>query len=366
MVQGKKFLPRLAATSIALAVAATLSAASQAGEGHGAVYALTNQASGNSVMVFDRAANGTLTYSGTFATGGTGTGTGGDPLGSQGALVVNNGLLLAVNAGSNDVSLFRIAGDQLVLLDRVASGGQKPVSLAVKGQIVYVLNAAGTPNISGFFIDWDAQHLNALPNSTRALPGGATAAPAEVHFANDGETLIVTEKGTQLIDAYRVDHNGYAVAPTSVTANGVVPFGFGVTWPGYAIISEAGSGTAASYRVGEDGKLNAIGAPVSLGEKAPCWLVTTQDGRYAYTANAGSGNISSLRIHDDGSLALINDAAGTLAAPLDMAFSSGDGFLYARDGNGTITGFQVGADGTLKLVTVATGIPAGAQGIAAR
>jgi hypothetical protein len=366
MHQGKKIVSLRAAATLALTVAATLSATSQAADGHGAVYALTNQASGNSVMVFDRAANGTLTYSGTFSTGGTGAGTGGDPLGSQGALTLHDDLLLAVNAGSNDVSLLRIVGDQLVLLDKVSSGGQEPVSIAVKGQLVYVLNAGGTPNISGFYIDWDGRHLNALADSTQALPGGTAAAPAEVHFARDGETLLVTEKGTQSIDAFRIDRHGYAVAPTSVAANGVTPFGFGVTWRGYAVISEAGSGSAASYEVGEDGKLAPIGAPIALGEKAPCWLVTTHDGRYAYTANAGSGDISALRIHDDGALTLINASAGTLAAPLDMAFSLGDGFLYARDGTGSITGFQIGPDGTLTLVTVATGIPAGAQGIAAR
>jgi len=366
MHQGKKIYARVAASAIGLAVAATLASNSWAGENRGAVYALTNQVAGNSVMVYDRAANGVLTYAGTYDTGGIGTGTGGDPLGSQGAIVTHGGMVLAVNAGSNDVSLFRIAGDQLVLLDKVASGGTMPVSIAAKGALVYVLNAGGTPNISGFTIDWESQRLVALANSTRPLPGGPGSGPAEVHFASDGETLLVTEKNTQMIDAYRVTDGGYTVGPKTIQANGMVPFGFDVTRRGYAIVSEAGSGSAASYDVGDDGHLRPIGSVVALGEKAPCWLVTTADGRFAYTANAGSGNISQLAIGADGSLTLVNAAAGALAAPLDMAFSADNSYLYARDGNGSLTGFQVAADGSLTLATVVTGIPAGAQGIAAR
>src|SRR5215471_12406832 len=65
----------------------------------GAVYAMTNAAGGNSILIFARAANGTLTSAGSAATGGTGKGAG---LGSQGALVVTNDQrwLLAVNAGT--------------------------------------------------------------------------------------------------------------------------------------------------------------------------------------------------------------------------------------------------------------------------
>jgi len=48
----------------------------------GDVYVLTNQSSGNSVMVFHRDRKGVLTFVGSFATGGNGAGTGADPLGS--------------------------------------------------------------------------------------------------------------------------------------------------------------------------------------------------------------------------------------------------------------------------------------------
>src|SRR5271156_3819189 len=64
----------------------------------GAVYVLSNQSSGNSVLVYGRASDGTLTFSGSFPTGGIGAGTGADPLSSQGAVVLGSGrrLLFAV------------------------------------------------------------------------------------------------------------------------------------------------------------------------------------------------------------------------------------------------------------------------------
>lgn len=365
MSSAKKLLST-AACSIGLAIAAALPASGFAAETRGIVYVMTNQASGNSVQVYERDPNGTLTYTATFPTGGSGTGTGGDPLGSQGALVLQSGFLFAVNAGSSDISVFQVTGDGLVLLDKAASGGRLPVSIAVKGQLLYVLNAGGTPNISGFVIDPETRHLFALPNSQRPLAGGAAANPAEVHFSNDGESLLVTEKGTQTIDSYRINFLGYAVGPTAISASAVTPFGFAATRRGYAVVSEAGSGAVSSYDIADDGTLTLVSGPLALGENAPCWLVVTGDGQFAFTANAGSGNISSLRIANDGSLTLVNPAAGSLAAPLDMALTADSQYLYVREGNGGVTGFRVQADGNLAYVTSVTGIPAGAQGIAAR
>src|SRR5215470_12334970 len=84
-----------------------------AGGRTGDVYVLTNQVSGNAVMVFHRDAYGVLTPAGSFASGGNGFGSGADPLGSQGAVVLSedNRLLFAVNAGSNSISVFVVSGD---------------------------------------------------------------------------------------------------------------------------------------------------------------------------------------------------------------------------------------------------------------
>lgn len=109
----------------------------------GAVFVLSNQSSGNAVLAYSRDADGHLTYQATYPTGGKGVGTGADPLGSQGSLVLSSGFLFAVNAGSNEVSMFKVEGTKLTLLDKEPSGGQMPVSVAVKGFVAYVLNAGG-------------------------------------------------------------------------------------------------------------------------------------------------------------------------------------------------------------------------------
>src|SRR4051794_1311954 len=128
----------------------------------GAVYVLTNQVN-NAVAAFTRAANGLLTPLGEFSTGGAGDPVAippdppTDPLASQGALVFGPGnqFLFAVNAGSNQISVLRVDRAGLALVDVVASGGVRPISLTVNGNFLYVLNEGGTPNITGFTVGGD-------------------------------------------------------------------------------------------------------------------------------------------------------------------------------------------------------------------
>src|SRR5215217_882667 len=144
-----------------------------------AVYVQTNDAAGNEVLAFERGADGTLAPLGRFPTGGRGTG---EPhLPSQGsvALTEDGRWLLAVNAGSDDASLFAVQDHRLRLVDCLPSGGATPTSVAVKGDLVYVLNN-GTSSIAGFRIDGD--RLVALDGSARPL-SAADADPAQVAFS---------------------------------------------------------------------------------------------------------------------------------------------------------------------------------------
>src|SRR5687768_13369046 len=94
------------------ALIVTAGPAVASGGNAGVVYTLTNEAAGNAVAVFDRSADGSLAPAGSVATGGLGSGGG---LGSQGAIVLEGRRLLAVNAGSNSVSLLRARRNGLVL-----------------------------------------------------------------------------------------------------------------------------------------------------------------------------------------------------------------------------------------------------------
>jgi 6-phosphogluconolactonase (cycloisomerase 2 family) len=117
----------------------------------GAVYVLSNQASGNEVLVYNRSLNGSLSAAGSFSTTGNGTGAG---LGSQGSVILHDlegySYLIAVNAGSNDITVFRVDGPGLTQIDKVSSHGTTPISVTAHENLVYVLNAGGSGNISGF------------------------------------------------------------------------------------------------------------------------------------------------------------------------------------------------------------------------
>lgn len=342
----------------------------------GAVYTLSNQPAGNSVIVFDRAADGTLTLAGSFPTGGTGVTPPPfakvDPLQSQGAVVLSRSgrLLFAVSAGSNQVSAFAVDGDRLDLLNTISSGGTMPVSVAVHSNLVYVLNAGGVPNITGFTIDPRTNRLVPLAGSARPLAGSTAAAPAEVSFSLDGSVLMVTEKGTQTIDTYAVNRNGTVSGPISNHSSGSTPFGFDFTHRNLAAVSEAGPNALSSYRADENGQLELITGSLLNGQQASCWTIVTNDGRYAYTVNAGSGTVSSYEVSREGYLTLLEPAAavtGSGSTPTDPAFSTDGKFLYVRDGNlGVIYGFRVEANGSLTPIGTTEGNPAGGQGLAAR
>lgn len=365
----RRWVVMLAAVAALIVVSASLGAAQM--DDSGAVYVLSNQSS-NSVLVYARGANGSVSFSGSFSTGGAGMGTGGDPLGSQGSLVLGrwHRLLFAVNAGSNDVSVFAVEGRglQLHLLDRVSSGGTMPVSIAVHGRLLYVLNAGGTPNIQGFFLEPFGGHLVALPGSARMVPGGASSAAAEIAFSSDGEVLMVTEKGTNQIDTWTINDDGYANDVMTASSSGLTPFGFAIVH-NIAVVSEAMSGGLSSYEIEENMPAKLVTGPVSDTQAAVCWVVVTRNGLYAFGTNTGSGTISSYSISRDGSLTLLEVEAGTTGAgtaPIDMALSRNSSFLYVREATrGMVDGFRVESNGSLTPITSAGGVPLGAQGIAA-
>ncbi|MEJ2320661.1 MAG: beta-propeller fold lactonase family protein [Gemmatimonadales bacterium] len=167
----------------------------------GSVYLMSNAVGGNEVLVFRRDLDGSLSPDAPVATGGTGSGGG---LGNQGAVVLSKDgrWLFVVNPGSDDLSVFRIRPEGLQLIDVVGSGGDMPVSVAVHGSLVYVLNAGAPNNVSGFSLRNDGS-LTPLAGSTRPLSAASTG-PAQVGFTPRGDVLVVTEKGTNTITTYAV------------------------------------------------------------------------------------------------------------------------------------------------------------------
>ena len=335
------------------------------------VYTMSNASSGNAVLAFEQRGD-TLIPAGSFPTQGAGSGGG---LGNQGALVLSEDgeTLFVVNAGSNEVSVFRVHDNGLTLADKVSSGGVRPISIAVHEDRVYVLNAggSGTGNITGFVLT-SGDTLKPIPGSTRPLSGPATA-PAQVEFNPEGDTLVVTEKATRIIDTYTVNEDGIAAGPVSQPSSGVTPFGFSFNKRGVLIVSEAFGGSANASAVSSyalrNGALTLLSGSVPDFQSAACWIVITKNGKFAYTSNTGSNNISSYSVGRDGTLTLlVAVAASTGAAPIDMALRASSKFLYVLNATAhSIDVFRVDrGNGQLTPVTSVSGLPAGANGLVAQ
>ena len=166
-----------------------------------------------------------------------------------------------------------------------------------------------------------------------------------------------------------MNDDGYATHRATTASHGGVPFGFTFTRRDVAIVSEAMPSALSSYEV-DDAELELVTGTETDGQKANCWVVVTRNGHYAFTTNTGTGNISSYLISREGDLNLLDATAGITGAgtaPIDVALSDGSQFLYVRDGvKGMVDGFRVGSDGSLTHIGSAGGVPAGAQGLAAR
>jgi hypothetical protein len=345
------------------------------GNGHGGsvVWAQTNEVAGNHIVVYDRASDGTLSQAGTFATGGNGgaaaPGTESDRLASQGSLVYDSGhsVLIAVNAGSDAVTTFKVHGDRLQGRKVVSSGGQFPASIAVHGRLVYVLNAGGTGIVQGFRIR--GHHLSPIAGSARSLglangnPPNFLASPGQVGFSPSGRQLLVTTKTSgSNIDVFRVRRDGTLSATPVVNASATpVPFAFTFTPQGRLADGEAGASSLTTYELNGDGTL---GDPRSAtdGQAALCWIVRA--GGFYYVSNTGSNNVSSFTVAADGTPSLLAAVAGTTnMGNIDLTVSGR--YLYVQTGlAGTIDGFHINGDGSLTPIGSVTGLPVGQEGIA--
>jgi 6-phosphogluconolactonase len=348
----------------ALAVAAGPAMAS----GKGDVFTSTNGSSGNRVLAFDRTGNGALKPAGSFATGGNGTGAG---LGNQGALALAKGrFLYVVNAGSDNISAFKLRARGLKLVDITPSGGDQPISLTIHRGLLYALNA-GSGTISGF-TRANNGGLTPLAGSTEPIAGSG---PAQVEFSNDGDVLVVTNKDTNTIDTFVVGADRTPGPAQSQPSEGDTPFGFAFDRRNHLIVSEAfggapGASAVSSYSLDASGLLTTISASVPDHEAAACWIVVTKNGRFTYTTNTGSDSISSYFIGQNGSLGLLEQVAaatGAGSAPTDMALSSSSRLLFTLlPGTGEVASHRVAGDGGLTAVDQVGGVPGSASGLAAR
>jgi hypothetical protein len=364
----------IATVATALLAGTSLAATQpQDGAASGEVFVQTDAVSGNAIAVYDRAADGTLRPAGTYPTGGLGgvlNGSVVDHLASQGSLAYDrtDGLLYAVNAGSNTVTVFSVYGDRLVRRQVISSGGTFPVSIAFHGNLVYVLNARDGGSVQGFVRTGTT--LVSIPSWNRPLgldpteTPEFTSTPGQVAFTPDGSKLIVTTKGNgNDIDVFGVGSSGGLSAAPVVNADpGNVPFAVTFDAGGHLAVAEAGDNAVATFTINKDGTLT-LADRAATGQSATCWIAS--DGTEFYASNAGSGTLSGYG--DDGSGTLQpQGTTATDAGTVDAAASPDGQYLYVRAGaEGIVDEFRVNPGGSLTAIGSVT-VPnaVGGEGIA--
>jgi 6-phosphogluconolactonase len=345
------------------ALAALAFPATAAAHGRPAVFTLANGTSGNRVLAFARASDGTLSPAGSVSTGGNGTGVTAKTQGSI-ALSPDGRRLYAVNGGSATIAVFAVHGTHLTRLAVVPSGGAGPASLTAGHGRVYVVNAGGL-DVVGFRVT--GHGLRRIPHGSVALASG-DAGPAQVSLNPAGTALAVTNTASDTIDTITLRHDGAIRRLRSFASAGTTPFGFAFTRTGVLVVSDAHqapTSAASSYRIGHTGVLRLLSGPVSANQLAACWVAVA--GRIAFTANAGSGTISAFRVDGHGRLHLRGVAAspGSTSTPLDESVTPDGRYLdVLTSGLHSITSYRIGAGGALTPVGSVDGLPASDESVA--
>jgi DNA-binding beta-propeller fold protein YncE len=365
----------LAGSACALAAAA-LPGAAQASTPlapAGAVFVQSDGLAGNEIVAYARSANGALTEAGSYPTEGLGgqlTGSVVDHTASQGSLAYDRtaGLLLAVNAGSDTVSVFHVEGDKLSLREVVDTAGLFPVSVSALGDQAYVLNAEEGGSIQGYEVTDGL--IAPLAGEHRALklafgkagePEQFTHTPGEVAFTPNGEHLLVTTKADgQSVEVFANEPGRLSQEPVVNAEGSAVPFAVAYGPGEVVLLAEAGPSALASFQL-RGGTLTKLGE-VPTGEKATCWVVAA--GRYYYTSNAGSATVSAFNLGAGGKLTDLGSTP-THAGTVDAAASSN--YLYVQGGKeGTVDEFRVSPTGSLtSLGSVKVPGAEGGEGIVA-
>ena len=369
----------LAAT--ALAVGTVLAGPASADTRHDAgfggarrvVFVQTDNTAGNQVIAYQRAGDGTLSFAAAYNTGGLGgqlTGSVTDHLASQGSLTYDprHSLLFAVNAGSDTVTVFVAHGNRLFRQQVISSGGRFPVSVAVHGNLVYVLNALNGGSVRGYRVF--AGRLFPIPGSKRRLHLDPAASPqfvntpGQVAFSPDGSQLIVTTKANgNDVDVFGVRPDGtLTTSPVVNSEPGTVPFAITFDPAGDLVIAEAGPSALATFALHSDGTITQLDA-VDTGQSATCWV--TADGEQLFTSNTGSGNVTGFTSGAQGQLTLLGQTA-TDPGTVDSSATPDGRFLYVQAGGvGSVDEFSVTAGTLTEIGSVVVPGAVGGEGIVA-
>jgi 6-phosphogluconolactonase len=374
----------------------------------GAVYAMSNALGNNEVLVYHRAAGGTLSLVQTIATGGGGSGlqlAGVDSLGSQGSLQLDEDhqLLFAVNTESasenngagtyntdceqGTITSFAVAPDgTLTFADRVFSGGLFPNSLTVKKRgrrraLLYVLNAGGpeppavchlepstanTPNITGYTIDKDG-HLNPV-GSAPIDPGPATGTGENCSAASAAGYSGLT--GASAAD-FQCGLNPPSF-PRSAAQVLFSPDGRRL------LVTVKGTNVMYAFPVKRNGSVD---PPMTLQATAPALptfsgmafddegdlLVAELFGSATSIPAGGKAAVSSFALTNKGGLETISEHVGdggTAAASIVVEPATGNYAYVSNNLSASISSYSIGLDGSVTLLNGTAALASGPNDLA--
>ena len=365
------------------------------------VYSISNAVPNNTLIKFVQRGNGTLKKVQTIKTGGSGglapqpgcEPPGGCPmLDTQSEVVTWKKFVFAVNAGSDSFTSFiEKKNGKLKRVDVQSSMGDFPNSIAVKRGVLYVLNSH-SDSIAGFKFDTKTGEIKRIVNSVRSLAAAQIAqglSPRQIGFDRTGGVVIVTRLSPLpgSIDTFVLNSKnrpGQAVANAPTTP---LPFGFAVDRYNNLVMSQVSAppelampGNTATYDINtQTGQVTPI-ETVTADGVAPCWVVVTRDGRYAFVVNTGGGappaTVARYSLTSAGDLTLLgvtgeNNANGDQFARTDEVLSRNGRYLFVLNpgimGNISQIDIYRVSGGNLTLVgnTTPNG-PAGMSGLATR
>lgn len=369
----------------------------------GAVYAMTNAIGNNQILVFDRAADGTLTLVQTVATGGGGSGLqlgATDSLASQGGLILdhNHRRLFAVNtetlaSNSQDcqvgtITSFRVAKDgTLTFADKISSGGLYPDSLTVRDvteregdrregrdedgeHLLYVLNSGGPgmspacgldPNINGFRVN-PKGIMTRLANSMQPIDPGA------LDGTGSGENCNI---GGFPVPAFDCGLNPPAF-PRSPGQVGFTPEG------NQLLVTVKGTNTIYVFPVSDNGRAGTPTITQAPGPGLPTYFGFTFDrdehlllseafGASPSIPAGGTGAVSSFTITRTGNLEPISTSVadgGTAACWVALDPVLGRYLYVSNNLSASLASYMIGEDGTLTLLASVAGTDNGPNDMA--
>ena len=317
---------------------------------------------GNSIYAFKHQTDGSL-YSlagSPFLTGGAGivdTSLNVGPSDSDQDLITNpdHTLLFAVNSGSDSIAVFHIKADGSltpIAGSPFPSGGTNPVSLALRGNILYVVNKNGdfprlssdSPNYTTMIVKWDGT-LTPNPAALSTAHVALGSSPSQVYLAPNAPLLFGADFLGGLVQTMLIDGDGQLLPyppqplPASEFAAATTPRlplglwshpSLPILYVGFVTDNRLGV-----YDYSAAGFLRFIRSVPNSGQ-AICWLRTNKAATRLYSSNTTTNSMSVYDLSDaENPVELQSLVLSGLGNVLQFSLSTNEKELYALSSRGS-------------------------------